>query len=145
MIYRTDVIKSVPQYPLFDGEKYVGLGYKYMLIDQMYELLILNEPVCIVEYQLDGSSYGMYKQYLNNPKGWSFYRKTEMIYTKSLKRKIIVCAHYVASSIFSRNKRFIFETPCKILTILSIPLGFMLYLYIKFKVHNNSTYKLKRS
>ena len=57
LIYRTEVIKSVPKYPLFEGERYVGLAYKYTLIDQQYELLILNEPVCIVEYQLDGSSF----------------------------------------------------------------------------------------
>ena len=143
-IYRTEVIKSTPCYPLFEGERYVGLAYKYMLIDQQYELLILNEPVCIVEYQLDGSSYGMYKQYWNNPKGWCFYRKTEMLYTKSFSRKMMVCAHYVSSSIISKNKRFIAESSCKLATICSIPLGVMLYFYIKRKVKSNANYQMKK-
>ena len=44
LVYRTDVIQKYPEYPLFEGERYVGLGYKYQLIDQDYSLLTLNEP-----------------------------------------------------------------------------------------------------
>lgn len=141
LIYRTDIIKSVPKYPLFEGERYVGLAYKYMLIDQEYELLILNEPVCIVEYQLEGSSYNMYKQYWNNPKGWSFYRKTEMLYCKGIKRKLMVCSHYVSSSIISSNRHFLIDSPCKLATILALPFGVALYFYIRNKVKSNSFYK----
>ena len=67
MVYRTDVIKKYPEYPIFKGEKYVELAYKFMLIDQDYELITLNEPLVIVDYQPDGSSFNMYKQYWNNP------------------------------------------------------------------------------
>ena len=141
LIYRTDVINSVPRYPLFEGERYVGLAYKYMLIDLKYELLILNEPVCIVEYQMDGSSHSMYKQYWNNPKGWSFFRRAEMLYRKGFKRKLMVCAHYVSSSIISSNKRFLSESPCKLMTVLALPFGVGLYLHIRNKVKSNSQYK----
>lgn len=143
LIYRTEVIKSVPRYPLFEGERYVGLAYKYMLIDHKYELLILNEPVCIVEYQLDGSSYSMYRQYWNNPKGWSFYRRTEMLYAKGIKRKLMVCTHYVSSSIIARDKHFIAESPCKFATICSIPLGVALYFYIRHKVKTDAKFNFK--
>ena len=141
LIYRTSVIKSVPKYPLYEGERYVGLAYKYMLIDQQYELLILNEPVCVVEYQLDGSSHSMYKQYWNNPQGWCFFRKAEMMYRKGLKRKMMVCAHYVSSSIISSNKRFLIESPCKLATIFAIPMGLLLYLLIWYKVKSNAKFK----
>ena len=30
LVYRTDVIKQYPEYPIFEGEKYVSLGYKYL-------------------------------------------------------------------------------------------------------------------
>lgn len=141
LIYRTEVIKSVPRYPLFEGERYVGLAYKYMLVDQQFELLILNESVCIVEYQLDGSSHGMYKQYWNNPKGWCFYRKTEMLYTKGFLRRIMVCAHYVSSSIISSNRHFLTESPCKLMTLFAIPLGVGLYLHIRHKVRSNANFR----
>ena len=138
MVYRTDVIKRYPEYPLFEGERYVGLAYKYMLIDQDYELITINEPLVVVEYQQDGSSFNMFKQYWNNPRGFAFYRKAEMKTTKSLKRKFKVCVHYVSSSIISRNWRFPQESPEKLLTVLSIPSGVALYFLIKYKVKRDA-------
>ena len=137
LVYRTDIIKQYPEYPLFKGERYVGLAYKYMLIDQDWKLITLNEPLVTVEYQLEGSSFSMYRQYWNNPKGFAFFRKTEMICTKSLKRQFIVCAHYVSSSIISKNWGFIKESPKKLMTIIATPLGLGLYLFIRRKVKKN--------
>ena len=138
MVYRTEVINKYPEYPLFEGERYVGLAYKYMLIDQDYELLTLNEPLVIVEYQQDGSSFNMFKQYWNNPRGFAFFRKTEMQVARSLKRKLQVCTHYVSSSIMSRNWRFVQESPKKLLTVLCIPSGLALYLLIRHKVKSDA-------
>ena len=56
VIYRTDVITKYPPYPEYKGEKFVGLCYKYLLADQEYPLLIMNEPICVVEYLEDGST-----------------------------------------------------------------------------------------
>ena len=137
LVYRTDVIRRYPEYPLFEGERYVGLAYKYMLIDQDYQLLTLEKPLVIVEYQPDGSSFGMYRQYWNNPRGFSFYRLTEMRFAPTLKRRFMVCIHYVASSIIARNRRFISESNQKALTILAIPFGIALYLLIRHKVKTN--------
>lgn len=139
LVYRTDIIKQYPEYPLFKGERYVGLAYKYMLIDQDWKLITLNEPLVTVEYQLEGSSFSMYRQYWNNPKGFAFFRKTEMICTKSLKRQFIVCAHYVSSSIISKNWGFIKESPKKMMTIIATPLGLGLYLFIRRKVKKNNS------
>ncbi len=137
LVYRTDVIRRYPEYPLFEGERYVGLAYKYMLIDQDYQLLTLEKPLVIVEYQPDGSSFSMYRQYWNNPRGFSFYRLTEMRFAPTLKRRFVVCAHYVASSIIARNRHFISESNQKALTILAIPFGIALYLVIRHKVKTN--------
>ena len=142
LVYRTDIIKQYPEYPIFKGEKYVGLAYKYYCVDEGFPLLAINEILCIVEYQEDGSSMNMYKQYWKNPQGFAFYRKKEMVITRQFKRKIIVCAHYVSSSIMSKNWRFIQESPRKLLTIFSIPLGLLLYAYIRYKVNKNKLFKI---
>lgn len=134
LVYRTEVIRKYPEYPIFEGEKYVGLAYKYMLIDLDYKLLTMNEALVIVDYQNDGSSANMYKHYWHNPKGFSFFRKTEMRVTHSLKRKFVVCVHYVSSSIISKNRNFIKESPIPWMTILAIPFGYLLYRMIKRKV-----------
>lgn len=133
LVYRTKVINNYPEYPLFENEKYVGLAYKYMLIDQDYSLLTLNKPLVVVEYQQDGSSNSMFRQYWNNPRGFAFYRRTEMVLAPTLKRQFISCIHYVSSSFISKNFNFIKESPKKLFTILSLLPGFGLYLYIRFK------------
>lgn len=75
LVYRTDIIKKYPPYPVFEGEKYVALAYKYRLIDQDYKLAVLPQVLCNVEYQEDGSSGTMWKQYLKNPKRICFLEK----------------------------------------------------------------------
>ena len=138
LVYRTDIIRRYPEYPLFEGERYVGLAYKYMLIDQDYQLLTINEPLVTVEYQQDGSSYNMYRQYWLNPKGFSFFRKTEMVCAPTLKRRFISCVHYVASSIIARNGKFLWESPQKLMTALAIPGGIALYFLIRLKVRRQA-------
>lgn len=125
-IYRTEIINAYPAYPVFFNEKYVSLGYKYRLIAQDYKMLILNEPVCVVEYQEDGSSNTMWKEYYKNPKGFAFIRKINMKYTSSKKRLLVENIHYVSSSLLAKDPNFIKESPKKLLTILMIPFGFCL-------------------
>ena len=141
IVYRTEIVNKYPEYPIFPGEKYVGLAYKYHCIDEDYPLLVLNEPLVIVEYQMDGSSSGMWKQYWNNPKGFAFFRRYEMVHTRSIKRKIMENIHYVSHSIHSKNKRFIQESPLPFLTFLCIIPGSLLYLWNKYNVKRNRLYK----
>ena len=133
LIYRTDIINKYPPYPVFNGEKYVSLAYKYRLIDQDYKLAVLNEVLCNVEYQLDGSSKNMLKQYRENPKGFAFWRKVCLKYPQSHKRVFLDSVHYVSSSILDKNFLFILDSPKKIATILAIPFGIALTIYIIFK------------
>lgn len=133
LVYRTDVIKKYPPYPVFEDEKYVALAYKYRLIDQDYKLIMLPEVLCNVEYQADGSSKTMWKQYLKNPKGFAFWRKVCMQYSESPKRKIVDCIHYCSSSYIAGNKNYIMESPSKVLTVFCTPAGMLLMKYIRSK------------
>lgn len=141
LVYRTDVVKRYPEYPIFPSEKYVGLAYKYHCIDEDYSLLVLNEPLVIVDYQTDGSSRGMWKQYWNNPKGFAFYRKYEMVHTRSLKRKIMENIHYVSHSIRSGKGKLLQESPLPFLTFICLIPGFLLYLWNRYNVKRNRLYK----
>lgn len=133
LIYRTDIINQYPAYPVFEGEKYVALSYKYRLIDQTYKMAVLDEIVCNVEYQPDGSTGTMWKQYLKNPQGWMFWRKVQMQYPESVKRMVINCIHYCSSCFLAGEKEMISKSPRKLLTVLcSIP-GWLLSQYIRRK------------
>lgn len=133
LVYRTDVINRYPEYPVFEGEKYVSLAYKYLLIDQDYRLAVLDEVLCNVEYQPDGSSNNMFRQYLNNPKGFAFWRTVKMRYPDSFKRLVMDCIHYCSSSQLAHSKAYISKSPKKLLTVLCTPAGWMLTRYIRRK------------
>ncbi len=133
LVYRTDVIKRYPPYPTFAGEKYVALAYKYTLIDQDYKLAVLNRVLCNVEYQADGSSRNMLRQYLKNPKGFAFWRTVTMRYPTSRKRLVIDCVHYCSSSQIAKNRNYIKESPKRLLTVFCTPFGWVLTAYIKRK------------
>jgi glycosyltransferase involved in cell wall biosynthesis len=140
LVYRSDLTREYP-YPLFNNEKYVGLAYKYYMIDRDYEMLLLNEVLCQVEYLPDGSSVNMFNQYRNNPRGFAFYRKELMklpFASKSFKFRQAI--HYVSSSLISKNWRFLGESPLKGATFLAIPFGLILYVYIQ---HKQGLLKLK--
>ncbi|RST72546.1 glycosyltransferase family 2 protein [Siminovitchia acidinfaciens] len=133
LVYRTTLTKQY-RYPIFANEKYVGLAYKYYMLDKQYKMLLLNEVLCCVEYLPDGSSLNMLNQYVKNPKGFAFYRKELMkLPFASLTFKFRQAIHYVSSSLLMDNKKFLGESPNKGLTILAIPFGILLYLYITSK------------
>ena len=96
-------------------------------------MLTLNEVIARVEYRQDGSSLNMFRQYLRNPKGFAFIRKSSMCLAPTWKRRFVEAAHYVSSSIILRNTRFLKESPRKGLTLLATPLGVLIYCYIMYK------------
>ncbi|MFD1707993.1 glycosyltransferase family 2 protein [Siminovitchia sediminis] len=133
LVYRTELTRQYP-YPLFENEKYVGLAYKYYMIDQTYEMLLLNEVLCCVEYLPDGSSLNMLKQYWRNPKGFAFYRKELMqLRFAGWTFKYRQAIHYVSCSIHLQNKQFIKDSPSRVLTALAIPPGILLYIYLLYQ------------
>ncbi|MDB8540854.1 glycosyltransferase family 2 protein [Turicibacter sanguinis] len=136
IVYRTDLTRDYP-YPLFEGERYVGLAYKYYKIDQTHKLGLLNEVLCIVEYLPDGSSNSMWHQYRKNPKGFAFYRLENLKNPQaSLSYKFKECVHYVSSCCLINNKSIFHENPQKFLTALASPLGYGLYRVILKKTSN---------
>jgi glycosyltransferase involved in cell wall biosynthesis len=133
LVYRTELTKQFP-YPTFNNEKYVGLAYKYYKLDQKYEMLLMNEVLCYVEYLPDGSSRNMLNQYMKNPRGFAFYRKELMqLPFAKVSFKYRQAIHYVSSSLLTSNWRFLQETPAKGLTLFAVPFGILLYFYILTK------------
>ena len=133
LVYRTDVVKKYPPYPEYEGEKLVPLGSLYTLIDQDYELLVLDEALCRVEYQSDGSGASIFRQYRQSPKGFMYARIIRMKYAGSFKGKATGAIHYISSCIFAREKHFLKKSPKKLLTVLMIPFGVLLNIYIRIK------------
>ena len=128
LVFRTDRINSVPPYPEFEGERYVALSYKPFLLDQNYTFAVIDHVLTNVEYQPDGSSRNMWRQYLNNPKGFAFWRKVKMQYPDNRKRLVVDCIHYCSSSFLANDHRFVSNSPHVLLTIICVPAGLILAL-----------------
>jgi glycosyltransferase involved in cell wall biosynthesis len=132
-VYRTEIIKQYMPYPEFEGEKFTPLNYVYQQIDHKYSLLCSNDVYCVVEYMTDGSTINIFRQYKMNPRGFAYERKVMMVVSPYLIDRIRYAVHYVSSSMFIKNWRFIQESPQKLLTILAIPLGVLLNVYIRYR------------
>ncbi|MDY3943925.1 MAG: glycosyltransferase family 2 protein [Alloprevotella sp.] len=143
LVYRTEVVKQYPNYPLFKGERYVGLNVLTMQIDADYRLLVLNEPLVIVDYQEDGSSRMMWKQYWDNPQGFLYTREINLRYSMPFKRRIRLCIHYVSHALRAKQLYRIVTSPAPWLTIPLLPIGICLFLYTWYKVKNNAKMEIR--
>lgn len=136
LVYRTEVVKHYPKYPSFKGENFVPHGALFLQIDKDYELLLLNEILVNVEYQLDGSSLNMFKQYIRYPKGFRYSRLIEMEFSNYLKVRFKAAIHYVSSSIQLKEYNFFKNNPFKLMTFFAIPFGILLNFYILYRNKN---------
>lgn len=136
-IFKTEVINKYKPYPIFPEEKLVPLGYKYRLIELDWNMLFLNEVVCVVEYMEDGSTKNMFRQYIKNPKGFAFSRLHTMNNMYSIKDNFMQTIHFVAESFLGKTSLFK-NNNNKLFTVIAIPFGFIFYfylIYLKKKVY----------
>ncbi len=126
-IYRTEIINSVNEYPEYENERLVPLSYKYWLVDRKMPVVTLNEVVCLVDYQPNGSTNTIKKQYFQSPKGFLAAKRELMVYPRIPKNQIKSAIHYIFFSKLSGEKHYIKKSPKKLLTVLLLPLGIMYY------------------
>lgn len=133
LVYRTSVMKQYPPYPVFAGEKYVSLACKYVMCDQDYNLYVLPRVLCNVDYQADGSTATMWKQYLACPNGFAYSRRLDLQYIHNPKKLLTTAIHYDSTCILAGRKKFISDSPRKILTACMLPYGAALSKVVRIK------------
>lgn len=135
-VMRTELMRQVMPQIGFKGEKNFNPSYMLAQIWDKYPLLVLNENLCTVEYQIgaDSMSQNIYKQYVNSAKSYAKHRILHMRlnrYPYSLKFRS--AAHYISSCLISRDKNWFKNSPMKLTTLLAIPMGVGIYSLIKYK------------
>lgn len=138
LVYKTAIMKNLPAYPIFKGEKLVPLSYKSLEAENrdLY-LKPINEFLCLVEYQDDGSTKNMLQQYRRSPRGFAFMRRARLNAPLPFKEKLKSAVHLVSGAFFTGDFESLFTTKNKLLILGSIPLGVALHLYIRFKTQRN--------
>ena len=109
------------------------MNYKYLLVDQQYRLAVLNEVLCRVEYQPDGSSHRMFRQYVENPRGFAFLRVVYMQHPTSGKRLVVDCIHYCSSSFIAKDRKYVQRSPKNCSRYCVVYLGWHLLLTLRKK------------
>lgn len=100
-----------------------------MLADLQMPLLTLNEPLVIVDYQPDGSSNTMWRQYGRNPQGFAFLRRETMKHHPYFKERFKAAIHHISSCLFL-HKNPLTDSPRPLLSLAALPLGLALHLII---------------
>ena len=134
-VMRTGLMKQVAPQVGFEGEKNFNPVYMLLQVCDNYPLIVLNENLCIVEYQQDDSmSRGIYRQYLNSPRSFAKLRLLEMNLKRNIfKHKFRSAIHYVSSCLISKDRDWLRNASNKCLVLLAAPFGVILSYYIKTK------------
>ena len=136
VVVRTELYKQVAPMKTFNGEKNFNPHYMHLLISKNYDFLVLNQKLCVVEYQKDGMSAGILKQYYNSPNSFMEIRRLYMSFEQAgLFFKIRQAIHFDSSCIIAHcKKKIICGSPNPVLTVLFSPFGWILSMFIKVKV-----------
>lgn len=135
-VMRTEIMKNIPPMEGFPGEKNFNPIYLLLQADNLLPSLFLNENLCFVEYQIgaDSMSQGIFRQYLDSPNSFAKMRLLEMsLKRNSFKNLLRVNIHYNSSTIIASDPNWLTNSPRKLLTVLTRPLGWILSKYIKIK------------
>lgn len=134
LVVRSELYKEVAPQRTFSGEKNFNPHYMHLQISKKYDFLVLNEIMCVVEYQAEGMSNGIYCQYYNSPKSFAETRRLYLSFENvGIAFRFRQCVHYVSSCILAGEKDFLATSPAKALTLMATPLGYALSLYIRCK------------
>ena len=127
LVIRSDLYKSVAPQKTFPGEKNFNPHYMHLQISKRFDFLILNEPLCIVEYQPGGMSNQIFRQYYDSPNSFAELRRLMLSFENAgLKFRLRQCIHYVSSSMLSGNWNFLQTSPAPALTLFAAPFGALL-------------------
>lgn len=139
-VMRTDLMKEVIPLVGFYGEKNFNPYYLLIQICDNYPLLVLNKNLCYVEYQETGMSRNIYNQYFDSPNSFAKSRIIEMRLKRATMLSIIKSAiHYVAECLIAKDKKWLKNSPQKLITLLVTPIGIILYIYLYLKIKYNAS------
>lgn len=135
-VVRTELYRKYAPMKVFPGEKNFNPHYMHLQISQEYDFLVMNENLRFVEYQPEGMSNSIFRQYKNSPNSFAEIRKLYLsIPDTSMKFRFRHSIHLISSCILAgKFFRAIKESPCKRITICAVPFGWLLSMYIKIKV-----------
>lgn len=134
LVYRNEITARAPRFPVFEGEKLVPLSWLYSQIDEQGQLVTMNEPLIVVEYQADGSSASVLRQYFQSPRGFRALREINVRYARTLSHRLKNIIHYGFSSIVIGEWGFVARSPTPLLSLIMLPASVALYAWLRLRL-----------
>lgn len=100
LVFISDVRKNY-KHELENNEKFVTEARMYHEMDEKYKMICINKPIMICEYQKDGYTKNINKQFLENPYGYYKYFKEILqkdMKGTSFKKRLYAIKHYILFS-----------------------------------------------
>lgn len=133
-VMRNDLFRSVAPMPVFAGEKNFNPHYFVIKLSKEYRFVPVNRCFCLVDYQPNGMTANQFRQFVNSPNSFAELRRAIMeVPGMTLRYTVKTVIHYVSSSIIAKERHFIKKSPRKVMTVLAIPFGLALTVYIRRK------------
>lgn len=133
LVYRSVITKAYPSYPEYQDERLVPLSRLYTLIDRDYHILCVNSFWVIVDYQENGSSATILKQYFQSPKGFRDARVTNIKYGEGCFFRFKNIIHLGVSN-FILKEDFRTYSPYPFISFITAPISYFIYCYLKRKL-----------
>ena len=121
------------KYELEDRENFVTEARMYHKMDLKYKIKCYNEPVMICEYQKDGYSKNIKKQFKRNPKGYFKYFQEILVEHDMVgvpfKKRLYVIKHYILFATLTKRKDLLKDVKGllnKILIVVLFVPGFLM-------------------
>ena len=99
-------IRKQFEYKLEADEKFVTESRMYHQMDLEYDVICINEPIMICEYQKDGYSKNIQKVFKENPLGYYEYFKEILEMDLSgvtLKKRLYIYKHYILFAVLAER------------------------------------------
>lgn len=133
-VVRNDLLRQIAPMPVFKGEKNFNPHYFIIRLSAQYRFVPVNECFCIVEYQPDGMTANVFRQYCNSPNSFAELRLAILnVQGMTWKYRVKTTVHYVASCLLAKRKDWLQRAPKKAAVLLAFPFGLLLAALMKYK------------
>lgn len=105
LVFFSNVRKQY-KHKLERNERFVTEARMYHQMDLKYDIICVNKPIMICEYQKDGYTVNISKQFIENPYGYYEYFKEILegnIKGVKLKKRLYVIKHYILFSYLTKQ------------------------------------------
>lgn len=138
IVLRTAVVQKFPPYPEFSGERLVPIATLYLQIDQTFQLACFNETWAIVEYQPDGSSATVAKQYFQSPLGFRHDALLRIKYSQGLLHRLKAIIKLGVTELVLSESDGKTMSPTPLLSRLLWPCSFAAFLILRRRAGLNN-------